>query len=160
MSLELKINDDIKAAMLARNQEKLEALRAIKAALLLEKTKESSTGVIDEAVWMNPGDMVESMAWPEVIAVETSNFAGNTINDNDLPAPQLSLSVTTPRNLLLSWPVSPVVPYLLEQNNSLSTTNWVLVTNLTTVVGGQNQVVLPLAQTTNSFFRLSASPGF
>jgi len=121
---------------------------------------DASTGVIDEAVWMNPGDMVESMAWPEVIAVETSNFAGNTINDNDLPAPQLSLSVTTPRNLLLSWPVSPVVPYLLEQNNSLSTTNWVLVTNLTTVVGGQNQVVLPLAQTTNSFFRLSASPGF
>ncbi len=48
MSLETKINDDIKAAMLARNQEKLEALRAIKAALLLEKTKESSTGVIDE----------------------------------------------------------------------------------------------------------------
>ena len=33
MSLELKINDDIKAAMLARNAEKLEALRAIKAAL-------------------------------------------------------------------------------------------------------------------------------
>lgn len=44
MSLELKINDDIKAAMLARNAEKLEALRAIKAALLLEKAKEGATG--------------------------------------------------------------------------------------------------------------------
>ena len=48
MSLELKINDDIKAAMLARNAEKLEALRAIKAALLLEKTKEGATGEIGE----------------------------------------------------------------------------------------------------------------
>jgi len=46
MSLELKINGDIKAAMLARDAEKLEALRAIKAALLLEKTKEGATGEI------------------------------------------------------------------------------------------------------------------
>ena len=48
MSLELKINDDIKAAMLARNAEKLEALRAVKAALLLEKAKEGATGEIGE----------------------------------------------------------------------------------------------------------------
>ncbi|MCX6267828.1 MAG: GatB/YqeY domain-containing protein [Bacteroidetes bacterium] len=50
MSLELKINDDIKAAMLARNAEKLEALRAIKAALLLEKAKEGATGEVGEEV--------------------------------------------------------------------------------------------------------------
>jgi uncharacterized protein len=49
MSLELKINDDIKAAMLARDAARLEALRAVKAALLLEKTKEGSTGDVDEA---------------------------------------------------------------------------------------------------------------
>ena len=49
MSLELNINNDIKAAMLARNAEKLEALRAIKAALLLEKTKEGNTGEISDA---------------------------------------------------------------------------------------------------------------
>ncbi len=49
MSLELTINNDIKAAMLARNAEKLEALRAIKAALLLEKTKEGNTGEISDA---------------------------------------------------------------------------------------------------------------
>ncbi|MCK9421251.1 MAG: GatB/YqeY domain-containing protein [Bacteroidales bacterium] len=49
MNLEQKINDDIRATMLARNPEKLEALRAIKAALLLEKTKEETTGEIDEA---------------------------------------------------------------------------------------------------------------
>jgi uncharacterized protein len=48
MSLELKINDDIKAAMLARDAAKLEALRAIKAALLLEKAKEGATGAVGE----------------------------------------------------------------------------------------------------------------
>jgi uncharacterized protein YqeY len=50
MSLELQINDDIKSAMLSRDSDKLEALRAIKAALLLEKTKEGTTGEIPETV--------------------------------------------------------------------------------------------------------------
>jgi len=49
MSLEEKINSDIKAAMLAREQEKLEAIRAVKAAILLEKSKENGTGTVDEA---------------------------------------------------------------------------------------------------------------
>jgi uncharacterized protein YqeY len=39
MSIESIINNDIKQAMLSREKEKLEALRGIKAALLLEKTK-------------------------------------------------------------------------------------------------------------------------
>ncbi|MDP1623496.1 MAG: GatB/YqeY domain-containing protein [Bacteroidales bacterium] len=46
MSLELKINADIKSAMLARDAEKLEALRAVKAAILVEKTKEGATDEI------------------------------------------------------------------------------------------------------------------
>jgi hypothetical protein len=39
MSIESTINNDIKQAMLSRDKDKLEALRGIKAALLLEKTK-------------------------------------------------------------------------------------------------------------------------
>jgi len=50
MELEKLINEDIKATMLARDSKKLEALRAIKAALLLEKTKEGSTGEIPETI--------------------------------------------------------------------------------------------------------------
>jgi len=50
MSLEKQINDDIKSAMLSKDSAKLEALRAIKAALLLEKTKEGTTGEIPETV--------------------------------------------------------------------------------------------------------------
>lgn len=49
MSLELKINNDIKEAMLSKDKEKLEALRGIKAALLLIKTgKDVSSGEIPE----------------------------------------------------------------------------------------------------------------
>jgi uncharacterized protein len=50
MELEKLINEDIKNTMLARDAEKLEALRAIKAALLLEKTKEGTTGEIPESI--------------------------------------------------------------------------------------------------------------
>jgi Uncharacterized conserved protein len=50
MKLETSINEEIKKAMLAREQDKLEALRAIKAAILLEKTKEGTTGEIGEEV--------------------------------------------------------------------------------------------------------------
>jgi uncharacterized protein len=50
MELEKIINDDIKATMLARDAKKLEALRSIKAALLLEKTKEGTTGEIPETI--------------------------------------------------------------------------------------------------------------
>ena len=39
MSIFDQINDDIKKAMLAREKEKLEGLRAVKAAFLLEKTQ-------------------------------------------------------------------------------------------------------------------------
>ena len=48
MSLELKINEDIKQAMLARDKEKLEALRAIKSALLLAKSEKGGDGAVDE----------------------------------------------------------------------------------------------------------------
>jgi hypothetical protein len=51
MSLAILINDDIKQAMLAKDRRKLEALRAIKAALLLAKTgKDITSGEIPEEV--------------------------------------------------------------------------------------------------------------
>ena len=51
MNLEILINDDIKSAMRERDKKKLEALRAIKAALLLEKTgKDTNSGEIPESV--------------------------------------------------------------------------------------------------------------
>lgn len=46
MNLEQKINEDIKTAMLARDKDKLEALRAVKSAILLAKTSEGFSGEI------------------------------------------------------------------------------------------------------------------
>jgi uncharacterized protein len=48
MSLELKINEEIKQAMLAKNKELLEALRAVKSALLLAKSEKGGDGVVSE----------------------------------------------------------------------------------------------------------------
>ena len=51
MSLEKLINNDIKAAMLAKDSKKLEALRAVKSSLLLLKTgKDVSGGEIPESL--------------------------------------------------------------------------------------------------------------
>jgi len=50
MSLETQINSDIKSAMLQKDKASLEALRAIKSAVLLEKTSKTATdGELTEA---------------------------------------------------------------------------------------------------------------
>jgi hypothetical protein len=46
MSLKVKIDSDIKAAMLAKNKEELEALRSIKSMILLAETDKSNSGEI------------------------------------------------------------------------------------------------------------------
>jgi uncharacterized protein YqeY len=46
MSLEEKINNDIKAAMMAKEKVRLEALRAVKSAILLAKTEKGHTETI------------------------------------------------------------------------------------------------------------------
>lgn len=48
MALEETINNDIKAAMMAKDQAALRGLRAIKAAILLAKTEKGSTGELSE----------------------------------------------------------------------------------------------------------------
>ncbi len=48
MSLTERISDDIKKAMLAREKDKLEALRAVKSALLLALTSEGGGGQVTE----------------------------------------------------------------------------------------------------------------
>lgn len=48
MSLEQKINDDIKSAMLAKDKESLNALRAVKSALLLLKTEKNAGDITEE----------------------------------------------------------------------------------------------------------------
>ncbi len=52
MGLKDQIDADIKAAMLAREKDKLNALRAIKSAILLELTREGGQGSLDETAGM------------------------------------------------------------------------------------------------------------
>lgn len=52
MDLQQRIDADIKAAMLAREKDRLNALRAIKSAILLELTKEGGHSGLDEAAGM------------------------------------------------------------------------------------------------------------
>ena len=71
---------------------------------------------------------------------------------NFTPAPLLSLSAPQPNALAIAWPTN-FSGFALQQNSSLGTTNWSLVTNAITIVGSNQQVTLwPL--TTNGFFRL------
>lgn len=49
MTLEERINADIKAAMLAKERKKLDALRAVKSAILLLKTNGSGEAISEEA---------------------------------------------------------------------------------------------------------------
>lgn len=48
MALEEKINQDIKTAMLAKDNSRLRGLRAVKAALLLAKTEKGSSEILTE----------------------------------------------------------------------------------------------------------------
>ena len=50
MTLEQRVNDDIKQAMLANQPERLAALRAVKAAILLEKTSGTAHELTDADV--------------------------------------------------------------------------------------------------------------
>lgn len=113
MSLEEQINNDIKAAMLAKEKEKLNALRAVKSAILLLKTEKAGAEVTPEAEMgllqklvkqrkesaelyksQNRQDLYEEeMAQYEVIAKylpaqmsvdEIKSFIGKLIADNNI----------------------------------------------------------------------------
>jgi len=50
MSLEITINQDIKTAMLAKNESALRGLRAIKSALIIAKTEKGASDILTEEV--------------------------------------------------------------------------------------------------------------
>jgi uncharacterized protein YqeY len=82
MELEKLINDDIKATMLARDSKKLDALRAIKAALLLEKTKEGTTGKIPDSIELK---LLQKLVKQRKESAEIFKNAGRSdLAENDL----------------------------------------------------------------------------
>jgi hypothetical protein len=68
------------------------------------------------------------------------------------PAP-LNLSLSPTNTLVFTW-TTPTAGYLLQANTSLSTTNWVTLTNAPVTVGSNNQIVLPMPASPQ-FYRLT-----
>ena len=86
MTLKAQIDADIKQAMLARDQDKLRALRAVKSLILLEETKEGKTGelsadedmkVLTKAVKQrkDSADIYRQQNRPDLLAVEEAEIA-------------------------------------------------------------------------------------
>jgi hypothetical protein len=78
------------------------------------------------------------------------------IGDSSQPAPMLTITHSG-NAVVVSWS-SSFTGFILQQNNDLSTTNWIDVTNAVSVVGEQSQVIMP-PTSSNNFYRLkSKSP--
>ena len=77
--------------------------------------------------------------WPGVAVVQTPG------------APTLSIQATN-QTLVLTWP-APATGYVLQENPSLTTTNWTTVSNAPAIVVGEKRVTIssPLV---NRFYRL------
>ena len=86
MSLKQQIDADIKQAMLAKNQEKLRALRAVKSMILLEETKEGQSGdlkpedetrILTKAVKQrkDSADIYRQQNRPDLLSVEEAEIA-------------------------------------------------------------------------------------
>jgi len=63
-----------------------------------------------------------------------------------------AIQLNNPGDATVSWP-GHILGYVLQQNSSVTSTNWVNVTNADNVINGQHQVVTPV-NTTNLFYRL------
>jgi hypothetical protein len=66
--------------------------------------------------------------------------------------PSLRIAVTDANTILLAWSAASA-GFALQQNSDLGALNWSNVTNAPTVMGDENQVILPLSPG-NRFFRL------
>jgi hypothetical protein len=93
------------------------------------------------------GLVTNSVSFPDInVSVSTNGQycfdAVFNVSASPTPSPQLQISVTGTNNILVSWQVSPD-SFILQESSDLTKINWTTVTNAPTVIGQQNQVVLP-----------------
>ena len=76
------------------------------------------------------------------------NWAGGGVTNGDrfqvvfdVNETLLSIQITSANTVAISWP-APSAGFALQQKSSLSSTNWVSVTNTPTVANGRNQVLV------------------
>jgi len=98
--------------------------------------------------WTENGKVVSTSA-----SYTFTNIVNRSLVANFVAAPSLSLSATQPDALALTWPTN-FSGFVLQRNSSLGIPNWASVTNVVSVVGTNQQVIIaPLTGT--GFFRLS-----
>jgi hypothetical protein len=68
-------------------------------------------------------------------------------------SPFLRIFLTTTNTVVLAWP-APSTGFSLQQSLDLGTANWLAVTNIPSVFGGEKQIILS-PQVGNKYFRLS-----
>jgi hypothetical protein len=94
------------------------------------------------------GLVTNSLSFPKIIVSISTNhqYCLDTVFEVDASptrVPQLYVSLTATNTVLVTWAVSADT-FVLQENSDLSTANWTAVTNTPTVIGQQNQVLLPL----------------
>ena len=105
------------------------------------------------------GLVVVSVPWPDIkVTISTNHqFCYDTVfnvSASPMPVPPLHLGVTA-NSLTVSWPVSSSA-FVLQESSDLTLGSWTTVTNVPTVVGQQNQVVLARSSA-GKFYRLMPS---
>ncbi len=86
-----------------------------------------------------------SVIAPGGLATSTANFIVTAM-------PRLSVATANSQSLVFTWPTA-FTGFTLQQNSSLLATNWVNVTNTVSLVGTNNQVIIPTTSG-NDLFRL------
>ena len=69
-------------------------------------------------------------------------------------SPLLRVQLTSTNTVLVAWP-APSTGFNLQHNTALGTVNWLGVTNVPSVVGTENQVIIS-PPSGNNFFRLKS----
>lgn len=67
-------------------------------------------------------------------------------------APLLTIYLAAANSAVIAWPASPG-GFVLQENSSLATPNWIAATNAVSAVNGTNQITL-LPPQGNKFYRL------
>ncbi len=119
------------------------------------------------ARWFDPGaNSFRNIAGSPFSNIGTQSFTSpgnNSAGDPDwvlvlestVDPQALSIFLTATNTVVVTWP-SAWTGYTLQQNSDLTTTNWVIVTNVNSVVGGEYQSMF-LPEANPHFYRLEST---
>jgi hypothetical protein len=100
------------------------------------------------ASWSENGKVVSRAA-----QYTFNNIVNRSLVASFVPMPRLSFFQPQTGTLALTWPTNETST-VIQQNSDLSTTNWMNVTDVPTVVGTNNQITISTLSGAAHFFRL------